>query len=127
MEEKAKSHEDMIHRFEQRLFDAKDQAADEENKLNDVLSKSEKEKKKANDELRAVKNLVSNTEDEYIKWDQKVKKMSANADKEESRIKVAKERFERWRIGVLEQIAKMKLKNKIEKIDKAGLSEILNG
>ena len=37
----------MIHRFEQRLFDAKDQAADEENKLNAILSK----------------------EDEYIKWE----------------------------------------------------------
>jgi septal ring factor EnvC (AmiA/AmiB activator) len=36
----------MIHRFEQRLFDAKDQTADEENKLNAILSK----------------------EDEYIKW-----------------------------------------------------------
>ena len=37
----------MIRRFEQRLFDAKDQAADEENKLNAILSK----------------------EDEYIKWE----------------------------------------------------------
>ena len=37
----------MIHRFEQRLFDAKDQAVDEENKLNAILSK----------------------EDEYIKWE----------------------------------------------------------
>jgi len=46
-EEIAKNHEDMIHRFEQRLFDAKDQAADEENKLNAILSK----------------------EDEYIKWE----------------------------------------------------------
>ena len=37
----------MIRRFEQRLFDAKDQAADEEDKLNAILSK----------------------EDEYIKWE----------------------------------------------------------
>ena len=68
-EEIAKRHEDMIHRFEQRLFDAKDQAVDEENKLNAILSKAESEKKKVNDELQAVKNLVSNTEDEYIKWE----------------------------------------------------------
>ena len=39
----------------------------------------------------------------------------------------AKERFAKWKIGVLEEVAKMKLKNKIDKIDKAGLSEILNG
>ena len=37
----------MIRRFEQRLFDTKDQTADEENKLNAILSK----------------------EDEYIKWE----------------------------------------------------------
>ena len=37
----------MIRRFEQRLFDTKDQAADEEDKLNAILSK----------------------EDEYIKWE----------------------------------------------------------
>ena len=37
----------MIRRFEQRLFDTKDQAIDEENKLNAILSK----------------------EDEYIKWE----------------------------------------------------------
>ena len=45
----------MICRFEQRLFDAKDQAIDEENKLNAILSK----------------------EDEYIKWEwlKKVKRL----------------------------------------------------
>jgi translation initiation factor 1 (eIF-1/SUI1) len=45
----------MIHRFEQRLFDTKDQAADEEDKLNAILSK----------------------EDEYIKWEwlKKVKRL----------------------------------------------------
>ena len=67
----------MIRRFEQRLFDTKDQAIDEENKLNAILSKAESEKKKVNDELQAVKNLVSNTEDEYIKWEwlKKVKRL----------------------------------------------------
>ena len=45
----------MIRRFEQRLFDTKDQAIDEENKLNAILSK----------------------EDEYIKWEwlKKVKRL----------------------------------------------------
>jgi len=45
----------MIRRFEQRLFDTKDQAADEEDKLNAILSK----------------------EDEYIKWEwlKKVKRL----------------------------------------------------
>jgi len=127
LEEEAKNHEDMVHRFEQRLFEAKDQALEEEKKLEDVLSKAKKEKKKVDDELQAVKNLVSNTEDEYIRWEQKVAKITAKADREEGRIKTAKERYENWRIGILEEVARLKLKSKVDKIDKAGLSEILNG
>ena len=92
-----------------------------------IQSKYEEEKKKIDDELQAVKNLIGNTEDEYIKWEQKVAKIASNADREEARIKTAKERFERWRIGVLEEVARLKLKSKVDKIDKAGLSEILNG
>ena len=62
-----------------------------------------------------------------MKWEQKVAKISVKADKEEDRIKNGKERFERWRIGILEEVARMKLKKKVDNIDKAGLSEILNG
>ena len=36
-------------------------------------------------------------------------------------------RYESWRIGILEEVAKLKLKNKVDNIDKAGLSDILNG
>ena len=127
LEEKAKSHEDMVCRFEQRLFDAKDQALSEENKLKDIQSKDKKEKKKIDDELQAVKNLVGNTEDEYIKWEVKIDRAKVKADKEIERNKKAKESFEKWRIVVLEEVARLKLKSKVENIDKAGLSEILNG
>ena len=82
---------------------------------------------KIDDELQAVKNLVSNTEDEYIKWEQKVAKAKAQADKEEDRNKKAKEDFAKWKIGVLEEVARLKLKSKVDNIDKAGLSDILNG
>ena len=40
-------------------------------------------------------------------------------------VQTIKDAYEKWRINQLEQVAKMKLKNKIDKIDKAGLSEIL--
>ena len=58
---------------------------------------------------------------------EKVAKIAEKADKEEDRIKKAKERYESWRIGILEEVARMKLKKKVANIDKAGLSEILNG
>ena len=127
LEVTAKKHEDMVHMFEQRLFEAKDQVLKEENKLENILSKSKTEKEKVNNELQAVKNLVGNTEDEYIKWEQKIAKAKVKADKEEGRNKKAIERFKNWKIGVLEEVARLKLKSKVDKIDKAGLSEILNG
>ena len=77
--------------------------------------------------MQAVKNIISGSEDKYVEWEQKVVKITANADKEEDRIASAKKRFASWKIGVLEEVARLKLKNKVDKIDKAGLSEILNG
>ena len=74
-----------------------------------------------------MKNLTDDTEDKYIKWEQKIAKITAKAEREEARIKKAKEKYESWRIGVLEEVARIKLKKKVDKIDKAGLSEILNG
>jgi len=120
LEEKAKKHEDMVYQFEQRLIETQDLFKDEEGKLKDVLAKIKVEKEQSSNEQQAIKNLCNNTEDEYIKWEQKVVKAKAKADKEEDRNKKAKENYDKWRIGVLEEVARLKLKNKV------GLSEILN-
>ena len=122
LEEKAKKHEDMVYQFEQRLIETQDLFRDEENKLKDLLTKS----KQASDEQQAIKNLCNNTEDEYIMWEQKVIKAKSKVDKEEDRNKKAKENFDKWRAGVLEEVARLKLKSKIDNIDKEGLSNILN-
>ena len=113
LEEKAKKHEDMVYQFEQRLFETEDQLKAKENKLKDFLDKEEDEKRKVNDELQAIRNLVNNAEDKYIDWEQKVKKISGKADKEEGRIKKAKEKLEKYRIRILEEDSKMKLKKKV--------------
>ena len=122
LEERAKKHEDMVYQFEQRLIETQDLFRDEENKLKDLLTKS----KQASDEQQAIKNLCNNTEDEYIMWEQKVIKAKSKVDKEEDRNKKAKENFDKWRAGVLEEVARLKLKSKIDNIDKEGLSNILN-
>ena len=127
LEERAKKHEEMVYQFEQRLIETQDLFKDEDNKLKDLLAKSKVEKEQVNNELQAIKNLCNNSEDKYIEWEQKVVKAKAQADKEEDRGKKAKENFAKWKIGVLEEVARLKLKSKIEKIDEAGLSEILNG
>ena len=127
LEERAKKHEEMVYQFEQRLIETQDLFKDEDNKLKDLLAKSKVEKEQANNELQAIKNLCNNSEDEYIKWEQKVAKAKGQADKEEERNKKAKEHFSKWKISVLEEVARLKLKSKVDKIDKAGLSDILNG
>ena len=126
LEERAKKHEEMVYQFEQRLIETQDLFKEEERKLKDLLDKSKVEKEQANNELQAIKNLCNNSEDEYIKWEQKVAKAKTKTDKEEERNKKAKENFAKWKIGVLEEVARLKLKNKVDKIDKAGLSDILN-
>tara|TARA_R100000808_G_scaffold16115_1_gene36592 strand:+ start:665 stop:1591 length:927 start_codon:yes stop_codon:yes gene_type:complete len=127
LEEDAKKHEEMISKFEQRLLNAKDQALIEEKKLGDIQSKVESTKKKSNDELQALKNLCNDTEDKYIEWEQKVAKEKVKSDKQLERNRKAIEQFKVWKIGVLEEVARLKLKSKVDNIDKAGLSDILNG
>jgi chromosome segregation ATPase len=109
------------------LSDIKDEIVMERDRLDAVRKAIENEKNIADNKLQAVKNLTNDTEDKYIGWEQKIAKITGKADKEEDRIKKAKERYELWRIGILEEVARMKLKKKVDNIDKAGLSEILNG
>ena len=127
LEEKAKKHEDMVHQFEQRLFETEDKFKEEEGRFTDSQSKYKEEKQKINDDLQAIKNLVEDTEDEYIKWEQKIAKAKVKADKEVERYKKMQENIKKYRISFLEEVARLKLKGKVENIDKAGLSEILNG
>ena len=127
LEERAKKHEDMVFQFEQRLIETQDLFKDEDNKLKELFAKSKIEKEQANNELQAIKNLCNNSEDEYIKWEQKVAKAKVKADKEEERYQKKIERGKKWDIGFLEKVAKKKLKSKIDNIDKAGLREVLDG
>ena len=113
LEEKAKKHEEMVYQFEQRLIETQNLFKEEENKLKDLLTKS----KQASNEQQAIKNLRNNTEDEYIRWEQKVIKVKAQVDKEEDRNKKAIEIFANWKISVLEEITKLKLKNKVDNIE----------
>ena len=70
---------------------------------------------------------IDKTKDDYIKQEAKVNVAKNNVFEEEARIDIVKENFEKWKISALEEVAKMKLKGKMESIDKAGLKEVLNG
>ena len=47
--------------------------------------------------------------------------------KEQERVGRIKGDFKDWKVEALDEVAKMKIKGKIENINKAGLKEILNG
>jgi hypothetical protein len=71
--------------------------------------------------------LVDKKEDEYISWERKLANIEKSVESEQSRINTVKKNFENWKINALEEVARMKIKRKMENIDKAGLTEILNG
>ena len=52
------------------------------------------------------------------------KKGTGKSVKEKEKIR---EKFKKWKISALEEVARLKLKKRIENIDKAGLKEIFNG
>ena len=80
-----------------------------------------------NKELDELNSIIDKTKDDYIKQEAKVNVAKNNVFEEEARIDIVKENFEKWKISALEEVAKMKLKGKMESIDKAGLKEVLNG
>ena len=59
--------------------------------------------------------------------DKKISVAKNNILEEESRIAKVKEDFANWKVQVVEEVARMKLKGKMANIDKAGLKEIING
>jgi len=102
--------------------------ADEEKvKYDNACVKLKKLKEDKSLELKSVDSLVGKKEDEYIMWERKLEKIKDSYESEQKRISKIKGNFEKWKVNSLEEVARMKLKNKMEKIDKAGLKEILNG
>ena len=99
----------------------------EESNHSNLCSKLEKEKEEKSIELKAVESLVNKKEDEYISWERKLENIGKSVKSEQSRIDTVKKNFENWKINALEEVARMKIKRKMENIDKAGLTEILNG
>tara|TARA_R100000808_G_C2152517_1_gene161992 strand:- start:1860 stop:2783 length:924 start_codon:yes stop_codon:yes gene_type:complete len=83
--------------------------------------------RESEDDVKAVISLISKKEDEYYKWERKVENLKNSVDEEKRRVKEIKENYAKWKVRALEEVARLKLKGKIENIDKAGLGEILNG
>jgi len=103
----------------------KDKLKAKEFELEKITSDLDEKISDKNSELKAVSSLVDKAENEYIAYEGKIKKAQGEVDMKKREVQTVKDAYEKWRINQLEQVAKLKLKNKIDKINKAGLSEIL--
>ena len=75
-------------------------------------------------EYNMVLSKVILAENRITQAEEKAKEILKN---NEDRIEQIKERFSSWKVVQLDQVAKLKLKGKIENIDKVGLKDILDG
>jgi len=100
-----------------------------------ILKDSIEEKEQETDVLES---LVSQREKEFIEIESKCNQAenalmyakeltNKEIDREKKEIGEIKEKFKQWKVVELEKVARLKLKKKIENIDKVGLMEILNG
>lgn len=112
--------------FKSKVSAMEDMAKSAKEDKEKILSELDDDINHKNAELKAVDSLIDKAEDEYIAWEQKIKKAKQLVEKENKNVNNVKKSYESWKVNTLEQVAKMKLKNKIDNIDKAGLSEILN-
>jgi len=93
------------------------------------------EKQQETDEYSALteksKNEYINIQGALLSAEKRIEKAEKESEtilqRREDDIKRIKERYEAWKLNELDKVAKLKLKGKIENIDKAGLKEILNG
>ena len=76
--------------------------------------------------LDEVDVMISKAESEYLSWEKKISVAKNNVLEEEDRIETVKKNFKTWKITAVEEVARMKLRGKIETIDKAGLKDVLS-
>tara|TARA_R110000824_G_scaffold106038_4_gene250623 strand:- start:9124 stop:10053 length:930 start_codon:yes stop_codon:yes gene_type:complete len=76
--------------------------------------------------LDEVDVMISKAESEYLSWEKKISVAKNNVMEEEDKIETVKNNFKEWQVGAVEEVARMKLKGRIENIDKAGLKDVLS-
>jgi len=106
--------------------------------INAKLGSLEDALKEKEQESNVMDSLIKKRELDYIDIESRYKQAenaliftkditNKEIEREKEEVNKIKDQFKQWKLSALEEVAKLKLKNKIENIDKAGLSEILNG
>ena len=109
-----------------------------EKEHDESLANLEVDKKEMRTDVEVLESMIKKKEIEYSVIEGNLETINNRVNVAEANIKRAEDNqkaavnrvkmdFEKWKLSALEQVAKMKLKGKIDTIDKAGLSGILNG
>ena len=76
--------------------------------------------------LDEVDSMISKAEKEYLVLEKKISVAKNNILEEESRQEKVKENFKNWKISAVEELARMKLRGRMQTIDEAGLKDVLS-
>jgi chromosome segregation ATPase len=90
-------------------------------------SKNELESSVAEENIKLdeVHSMISKAESEYLSWEKKISVAKNNLLETEDEIETIKRNFKEWKVTAVEEVARMKLRGRMENIDKAGLKDVL--
>jgi hypothetical protein len=85
--------------------------------IDDIISKKKYEYSAMSGLIKVAEAKVADA-DEHVNYAVK---------KEQDKVDRIKQDFKDWKVNVLDEVARMKLRKKMDNIDKAGLKEVLDG
>ena len=132
-EEKTKPYEMELDKVKGNLANLRKKYKDEvialEKEVSEVVSQITKKKnnlKGLETDIAATKSIFNENADKIKVATDDLKRLEREKAVLMRDITDAKKRFDGWKLKAMEDVAKMTLKNKLEKIDKAGLKDIMN-
>jgi chromosome segregation ATPase len=132
-EEKTKPYEIELDKVKGNLANLRKKYKDEvialEKEVSEVVSQIVKKKnnlKGLETDIAATKSIFNENADKIKVATDDLKRLEREKAIIVRDIADAKKRFDSWKLKAMEDVAKMTLKNKLEKIDKAGLKDIMN-
>jgi len=75
-------------------------------------------------ELSTIQSSISSVEERVKDAEERIE---YSIQKEQERVSKIRGDFKDWKVEALDEVARLKIKKKIENINKAGLKEVLDG
>ena len=76
--------------------------------------------------LDEIDSMIIKAESKYLSWEKKISTAKSKLKEEKDNLVVAKKNFDSWQVTALDELARLKLKGRLENIDKAGLKDVFS-